>query len=39
MLNQKCGLLVSRYGEDSEAMLHEARQEYEALVPQLPYTA
>jgi hypothetical protein len=31
------GPFVSRYGEDSEAMLHEARQEYEALVPQLPY--
>ena len=31
------GLFVSRYGEDSEAVLHEARQEYEALIPQLPY--
>jgi hypothetical protein len=31
------GLFVSRYGEDSEAMLQEARQEYEALIPQLPY--
>ena len=31
------GLFVSRYGEDSAAMLHEARQEYEALIPQLRY--
>jgi hypothetical protein len=31
------GLFVSRYGEDSEEMLHEARQQYEALIPQLPY--
>jgi hypothetical protein len=31
------GLFVSRYGKDSEAMLQEARQEYEALIPQLPY--
>ncbi len=31
------GSFVSRYGEDSEAMLQEARQEYEALIPQLPY--
>jgi hypothetical protein len=31
------GLFVSCYGKDSEAMLHEARQEYEALIPQLPY--
>jgi hypothetical protein len=30
-------LFVSRYGEDSEAMLQEAREEYEALIPQLPY--
>ena len=26
-------LFVSRYGEDSAAMLHEARQEYEAPIP------
>lgn len=30
-------LFASRYGEDSQAMLHEARQEYEILIPQLPY--
>jgi hypothetical protein len=30
-------LFVSRYGEDSEGMLQEAREEYEALIPQLPY--
>ena len=32
------GLFVSRYGEEAvEEMLQEARQEYEALIPQLPY--
>ena len=32
------GLFVSRYGEDATGvMLKEARQEYEALIPQLPY--
>lgn len=32
------GPFVSRYGEEAvEGMLHEARQEYEALIPQLPY--
>ncbi len=32
------GLFVSRYGEDSAgATIQEARQEYEALIPQLPY--
>jgi hypothetical protein len=31
------GQFVARYGEDSEAMLREVRQEYEALIPQLPY--
>jgi hypothetical protein len=36
-LDRMRGLFVSRYGEDSEAMLEEARQEYEALIPQLPY--
>lgn len=30
-------LFFSRYGEDSEAMLQEAREEYEALIPHLPY--
>ncbi len=30
-------LFVSRYREDSEAMLQEAREEYEALIPHLPY--
>ncbi len=31
-------LFASRYGEEAvEAMLKEARQEYEALIPQLPY--
>jgi hypothetical protein len=36
-LDRMRGLFVSRYGEDAEAMLHEAHQEYEALIPQLPY--
>jgi hypothetical protein len=31
------GLFVTRYGEDSEAILQEARRKYEALIPQLPY--
>jgi len=32
------GLFVSRYGEDAtEAILRAARQEYDALIPQLPY--
>jgi hypothetical protein len=36
-LDRMRGLFVSRYGEDSEAMLQEARKEYEALIPHLPY--
>jgi len=36
-LSRVRGLFVSRYGEEAaEAMLQEARQEYEALIPQLP---
>jgi hypothetical protein len=36
-LDQIRELFVSCYGADSEAMLQEARQEYEALIPQLPH--
>jgi hypothetical protein len=36
-LSRVRGLFVSRYGEEAvPAMLQEARQEYEALIPQLP---
>jgi hypothetical protein len=36
-LSRVRGLFVSRYGEEAvEAMLREARQEYEVLIPQLP---
>ncbi len=36
-LNRIHEVFVSRYGQDAEEMLREARQEYEALIPQLPY--
>lgn len=37
-LDQIRGLFLSRYGDEStEVMFREARREYEALIPQLPY--
>lgn len=37
VLNRVGQLFVARYGADAEVVLREARQEYEALIPQLPY--
>jgi hypothetical protein len=37
-LNRVRGVFLSRYGDEPiEAMLQEAQQEYETLIPQLPY--